>query len=114
VIAEHTGLAADIGAAELIITGEGRFDDQSLHGKVVSALAAGARDTPVLVLAGQVTLDADALRAAGIAAAHSITDYAGSVQLAMDDAANQLTGLARRTAAGWAQESGDSRRTPQG
>ncbi|HEX7826197.1 MAG TPA: glycerate kinase [Mycobacterium sp.] len=106
VIAEHTGLAADLGAAELIITGEGRFDDQSLHGKVVSALAAGARDTPVLVLAGQVTLDADALHGAGIAAAYSITDYAGSVQLAMDDAANQLTGLARRTAAGWLQESG--------
>jgi glycerate kinase len=106
VIAEHTGLAADLGAAELIITGEGRFDDQSLHGKVVSALAAGARDTPVLVLAGQVTLDADALNAAGIAAAYSITEYAGSVQLAMDDAANQLTGLARRTAAAWPQESG--------
>ena len=63
VIAEHTGLAADVAAAELIITGEGRFDDQSLHGKVVSALAAGARDTPVVVLAGQVTLDAaDAAR----------------------------------------------------
>jgi glycerate kinase len=114
VIAEHTGLAADVAAAELIITGEGRFDDQSLHGKVVSALAAGARDTPVLVLAGQVTLDADALRAAGIAGAHSIADYAGSIQLAMDDAANQLTGLARRTGAGWAHESGDSRRTPLG
>jgi glycerate kinase len=106
VIAEHTGLAADLGAAELIITGEGRFDDQSLHGKVVSALAAGARETPVLVLAGQVTLDAHALHAAGITAAHSIAEYAGSVQLAMDDAANQLTGLARRTGTGWLQESG--------
>jgi glycerate kinase len=101
VIADHTGLAADVAAAELIITGEGRFDDQSLHGKVVSALAAGACDTPVLVLAGQVTLDADALRAAGIAAAHSIADFAGSIQLAIDDAASQLTGLARQTAADW-------------
>jgi glycerate 2-kinase len=104
VIAEHTGLAGDVAAAELIITGEGRFDDQSLHGKVVSALAAGARETPVLVLAGQVTLDADALRAAGITAAHSIADYAGSIQLAMDDAANQLTGLARRTGERWPAE----------
>jgi glycerate 2-kinase len=101
VIAEHTGLAADLAAAQLVITGEGRFDDQSLHGKVVSALAAGARDTPVLVLAGQVTLDASALRAAGVTAAHSITDFAGSVQRAIDDASNQLTGLAQQTAAGW-------------
>jgi glycerate kinase len=102
VIAEHTALADDVAAAELIITGEGRFDDQSLHGKVVSALAAGARDTPVLVLAGQVTLDGAALHDAGITAAHSIAEYAGSIQLAMDDAANQLAGLARQTAANWA------------
>ena len=44
IIAGHTRLADDVAAAELIITGEGRFDDQSLHGKVVSALAAGANE----------------------------------------------------------------------
>jgi glycerate kinase len=102
VIAEFTNLADDVAAADLIITGEGRFDDQSLHGKVVSALAAtAAADTRVLVLAGQVTLGADALAAAGITAAHSIADHAGSVQVAIDDAANQLTGLARQTAIAW-------------
>src|SRR5690606_18198480 len=75
IIAEHTALDADIAAADLVITGEGRFDDQSLHGKVVSALAAGARSRriPVLVLAGQVTLDRAALQTAGIASAHSVT-----------------------------------------
>jgi glycerate kinase len=103
VIAEHTDLAADVAGADLIITGEGRFDDQSLHGKVVSALAAGARGrgTPVLVLAGQVTLAPAALGPAGIAAAYSITDFAGSVQRAMDDAEAQLRGLSRRTAVDW-------------
>ncbi|HVQ52216.1 MAG TPA: glycerate kinase, partial [Mycobacterium sp.] len=87
----------------LVITGEGRFDDQSLHGKVVSALAAGARSRgiPVLVLAGQVTLDAATLQEAGIASAFSITDHAGSVALAIEDAANQLEGLAQVTAAAW-------------
>ena len=103
IIAEHTRLADDVAAAQLVITGEGRFDDQSLHGKVVSALAAGARSrrTPVLVLAGQVTLDEATLRQAGIAAAFSITDHAGSVQLAIEDAANQLDALAQVTAATW-------------
>lgn len=98
VIAEHTGLADDIAAAELVITGEGRFDAQSLRGKVVSALAAGARGTPVLVLAGQVALDQAALTEVGITAAFAIADHAGSVRLAIDDAANQLTGLAEVTA----------------
>jgi glycerate kinase len=94
VIAEHTHLFDVVAAAELVITGEGRFDDQSLHGKVVSALATEARGTPVLVLAGQVTLDAAALRDAGISAAYAIADQAGSVELAISDAANQLRGLA--------------------
>lgn len=98
VIAEYTHLSDDVASAELIITGEGRFDDQSLHGKVVSALAGEARGTPVLVLAGQVTLEEPALRDAGIAAAHAIADHAGSVQLAIEDAANQLAGLAQITA----------------
>jgi glycerate kinase len=101
IIAEHTRLADDVAVAELVITGEGRFDDQSLHGKVVSALShgAGAHRIPVLVLAGQVTLDTAALRDAGIAAAFAVSEFAGSVQVAIDDAANQLAGLARRTAA---------------
>ena len=99
-IAEHTRLAADIAAARLIITGRAA-STSSPCGKVVSALAAGAapRGIPVLVLAGQVALSPAALRDAGIAAAYSLADYAGSVALAIDDAANQLAGLARRTAA---------------
>lgn len=103
IIAEHTRLADDVAAADLVITGEGRFDDQSLHGKVVSALAAGARARriPVVVLAGQITLDDATLADAGIAAAYSITDHAKSVQLAIEDAANQLEGLARVTASTW-------------
>jgi glycerate kinase len=103
VIASHTRLADDLAVADVVITGEGRFDDQSLHGKVISALASGAaqRGTPVLVLAGQVTLDEAALRAAGIAAAFAVAEYAGSIQRAIDDAANQLVGLAHRTALGY-------------
>jgi glycerate kinase len=101
IIAEHTRLAEHIAAADLVITGEGRFDDQSLHGKVVGALAAAARprQVPVVVLAGQVSLDDRALRSAGILAAYAIADYAGSARLALVDAANQLMGLASQVAA---------------
>ncbi|WP_246216847.1 glycerate kinase family protein [Mycobacterium botniense] len=100
IVAEHTRLAQDLAAADLVITGEGRLDEQSLHGKVVGALAsaARARHIPVLVLAGQVVLDDTALRAAGLAA-YALADYAGSVRLALADAANQLMGLASQVAA---------------
>jgi glycerate kinase len=101
IIAEHTGLADDIAAADLVITGEGRFDDQSLHGKVVGALAEAAQSqqVPIVVMAGQVDLDRLALRSAGILAAYAIADYAGSARLALADAANQLMGLASYVAA---------------
>ena len=96
IIAEHTHLADDLAAAELIVTGEGQFDEQSLHGKVVGELAVAAQPLgiPVVVLAGQVCLDKSATRLAGIMSALSIADYAGSVRLAQADAANQLMGLA--------------------
>jgi glycerate kinase len=96
IIAEHTHLADDLEAADMIVTGEGRFDEQSLHGKVVGELAeaAGPLGIPVVVLAGQVSLDKSATRLAGIMSALSIADYAGSVRLAQADAANQLMGLA--------------------
>lgn len=100
-IARHTGVADEIGRADLVVTGEGRLDDQSLHGKVVGSLAAAATAlrVPVVVLAGQVALDQPELTAAGIGAAYALADHAGSVQLAIDDAAAQLSGLAARVAA---------------
>ncbi|BBY53268.1 hypothetical protein MKOR_05190 [Mycolicibacillus koreensis] len=101
VIAERTGLAAALGAADLVVTGEGRLDAQSLRGKVVGALAeaARARSVPVLVFAGQVDVGPTALQAAGIGAAAAIADHAGSVRLAITDAVNQLMGLATSVAA---------------
>jgi len=49
-------LEADLDGADWMITGEGKFDSQSLHGKVVSAIAQVARrhDVQVAVLAGTV------------------------------------------------------------
>jgi glycerate kinase len=101
IIAEHTHLADDLETAEMIVTGEGRFDEQSLHGKVVGFLADAALPLgiPVIVLAGQVGLDNSAVRSAGIMSALSMADYAGSVRLAQADAANQLMGLASQVAA---------------
>ena len=105
-ISAHTGTGRQVAAADLLITGEGRLDEQSLHGKVVGSLAAAARlhGVTVLVLAGQVELPKAALAAAGITAAHSLADYAGSVRRAIDDAAAQLSGLAFRTAGELAKE----------
>ncbi|WP_369369674.1 glycerate kinase [Promicromonospora sp. Populi] len=75
-VAEAVGLPAALADADLVITGEGSFDSQSLGGKVADGVArlAAASPTrpPVVVLAGQVLLPEAQARAAGIAAAFSI------------------------------------------
>ena len=99
-------------SVDLVLTGEGKFDSQSLRGKLVTRIAAagGATGVDTIVLAGQVTLTENELVAAGIAAAHSISEFAGSVEVAMSDAANQLEQLAARVATEVADSHVDPRR----
>jgi glycerate kinase len=61
-----------IQGAELILAGEGRLDTQSLMGKSLSRLLSHAQGIPVMVIAGEVTLEAPAQRAAGIEVAYSL------------------------------------------
>jgi glycerate kinase len=64
-VAETLGLEARIRAADLVITGEGRLDAQSLNGKGPSGVAGMARrlGRPVVAFAGSVD---PAVLAAGI------------------------------------------------
>lgn len=54
VVADHLGLAARIADADLIVTGEGRFDETSSQGKAVGGVVALSEDAakPVIVIAG--------------------------------------------------------------
>lgn len=61
----------------MVVTGEGRFDGQSLMGKVVGGIAARTRavNAPLIVVAGSLAKDIDfgAAKRAGIDAAFSVT-----------------------------------------
>ncbi|HEV3472029.1 MAG TPA: glycerate kinase, partial [Actinomycetota bacterium] len=68
VVASASGLASDIAGADLVLTGEGRLDHQSLGGKVpigVGHLARKAK-TPCIAIAGDLQLERRELRANGI------------------------------------------------
>lgn len=60
--------------ADILFTGEGRFDSQSLHGKAIIGIAKRAKDykVPVLVLAGSVHGDITPAYDLGVTAAFSI------------------------------------------
>jgi glycerate kinase len=104
-VRELTGLDAALDATDLVITGEGSFDEQSLRGKLVSGVAEGARDRglPCLVLAGRVTAGRREAAAAGVTQAHSLVEHLGSVERAMAEAGEGLEGLAARLARQWSR-----------
>ena len=70
-IIERSNLAAELPSADWVVTGEGSFDHQSLYGKVVSGVAQAAlkSNTPVAVLAGQVTVPQEEFEKLGIVTA---------------------------------------------
>jgi glycerate kinase len=72
-VAEAVGLTDALAGADLVLTGEGSFDSQSLGGKVVAAVRDHApASARVIVIAGRVGLSPAECRAAGITAALSI------------------------------------------
>lgn len=89
-IADQVSLPSHLRDADVVITGEGRFDDTSLRGKVVGrVLALARRDrVPVAIVAGSVseTIETeDALHSI-----LSLTELAGSIERSMGSPAEYL------------------------
>ncbi len=78
-VLEQVGFDDAIRGADLIVTGEGRFDAQSLAGKVVAGVAGRAGDlgVPVVVLAGRIALNESEWTKAGIHAAMAVLPAPG-------------------------------------
>jgi glycerate 2-kinase len=88
-------------AADLLITGEGAFDWQSLRGKVVAGVARAGQETgrPTVVLAGRVEVGRRELSNAGIDSAYAVVDLPESER--GHNPAAELAALAARVARTW-------------
>jgi glycerate kinase len=89
--------------ADVVVTGEGSFDWQSLRGKVVAGVAGAALEQGrgCVVLAGRVEVGRREYAATGVSAAYSVVDVAGSAEAAMAEPAARLADLAERAARTW-------------
>jgi glycerate 2-kinase len=76
VILDLLDFGAALDGADLVVTGEGSLDTQTLAGKapVGVARAAARHGIPVVAVAGRSTLTADQLARAGIAAVYTLSD----------------------------------------
>lgn len=104
------GLEAALDDCDLVITGEGSFDHQSLRGKVVAGVAGAARDrgVPCVVLAGRVSTGRREAASAGVTEAYSLVEHfggeeRGGVAAAMGRPAEGLRALGARLARQWSR-----------
>ncbi|MEZ2390135.1 glycerate kinase [bacterium RCC_150] len=85
---------------DLVVTGEGSLDSQSLSGKAPLALArrAARRQIPVMTVAGRVELGPPELREHGIRASWSLVQLSGSTASALAEPGRWLEEAGRRIA----------------
>jgi glycerate kinase len=90
-----------VDGADLVITGEGALDEQTLHGKAPVGVAAAARRArvPVVAVCGSNTLDPERLSAAGIYAAYALSDVEPDLSRCLHEGERLLQVVGRRIAA---------------
>ncbi|PRY30187.1 glycerate kinase [Pseudosporangium ferrugineum] len=99
------GLEEQLDRADLVITGEGSFDHQSLRGKVAAGIAGGARDRglPCVVIAGRNETGYREAAAAGVTETYALVEHFGSVEKALAEPARGVREVAARLAGQWSR-----------
>jgi glycerate kinase len=102
-IAGLTGVDQALDGADLVITGEGSLDEQSLNGKAPAGIAARARPrgVPLMALAGRIQLDEAGLASLGVIASSALIDHAESLDHARANAAELLRVRAAVLVSAW-------------
>ena len=100
--------------ADLVVTGEGSLDAQSLAGKapIGVARAAASASVRVVAVAGRLQLSAAQLRDAGIAAAYPLTDLEPDLNRCIANAGPLLRRVGAQIANGLAQLDSESGQQP--
>jgi glycerate kinase len=100
VMLDVLGFAPALRWADLVITGEGSLDEQTLHGKAPAGVAAAARaeGREVVAVCGRLALAPEALGKAGIRRAYALTEAEPDVARCIADAGPILERVAERIA----------------
>ncbi|MET8569846.1 glycerate kinase [Streptomyces sp. NPDC004783] len=100
VMLDVLGFAPALERADLVITGEGSLDEQTLHGKAPAGVAAAARTAgkEVVAVCGRLALAPEVLGRAGIRRAYPLTDVEPDVAKCIADAGPILERVAERIA----------------
>lgn len=100
VVLEFVGLADRMAGTDLVVTGEGSLDEQSLGGKTPMGVAttAHAAGVPVVAVCGRTTLDEETRRAAGFVRTYALTELEPDPRVSMREAGRLLEQVGARLA----------------
>ncbi|MFB9465606.1 glycerate kinase [Streptomyces cinereospinus] len=100
VVLDVLGFAPALERADLVVTGEGSLDEQTLHGKAPAGVAAAARAAgkEVVAVCGRLALTPQALAGAGIRRAYPLTEIEPDVAKCVAGAGPILERVAERVA----------------
>jgi glycerate kinase len=100
VVMQETGFDERLATADLVITGEGRIDEQTAYGKTALGVArrAAAADVPCLAIGGGVTPEGAAALAAVGTLSVPVTDRPMTLEDAMSQAAPLVAAAGERLA----------------
>lgn len=100
VMLDVLGFASALERADLVITGEGSLDEQTLHGKAPAGVASAARAAgkDVIAVCGRLALAPEVLGKAGIRRAYALTDLEPDVAVCIADAGPILERTGERIA----------------
>ncbi|MHB1473517.1 MAG: glycerate kinase family protein [Dermatophilaceae bacterium] len=102
-VLEAVGFDALVQANDLVVTGEGTFDWQSLRGKVVAGVAeaALAKARPAVIIAGQALVGRRDSMALGISGTYAVAENPSQIAAALADPAGTLSRRTERVATTW-------------
>ncbi|MBY6197023.1 glycerate kinase [Vibrio hangzhouensis] len=104
IVMDAVSLSDVVKDADLVITGEGRIDSQTIHGKTPIGVARTAKqyDIPVIAIAGSTAKDCAVVHEHGIDAAYSVVLGATDLPTALKEAAFNVEMTSRNIAAAMA------------
>lgn len=101
IVMDAVNLCEVVKDADLVITGEGRIDSQTIHGKTPVGVARTAKmyDLPVIGIAGSIAKDCHVVHDHGIDAVYSVVLGATDLPTALKEAAFNVEMTSRNVAA---------------
>ncbi|WP_422731451.1 glycerate kinase [Leclercia pneumoniae] len=101
IVTDALDLDRQVADADLVITGEGRIDSQTIHGKVPVGVAKIAKryNKPVIGIAGSLTADVGVVHDHGLDAVFSVLYTICTMEEALENASENVRMTARNVAA---------------